>query len=145
MRKFLRLPAAERRVWITSLFLVGAIRVGLWLLPFRFVRSLAANVVAALAMWPQAERMSPARIGRIVTVASRYVPRATCLTQALATEVLLGRYGYPATLRIGVARSRAGELQAHAWVESEGAVVIGGSEIELQKYAPFPALEGEGL
>ena len=145
LRKFLRLPAAERRLWITSLFLVGAIRVGLWLLPFRRLRRLAANVATESAAQAQAEWISPARIGRTVTVVSRYVPRATCLTQALAAQTLLGRYGYPATLRLGVTLGETGEFQAHAWVESGGAVVIGGTEAELQKYAPFPALEGEGL
>lgn len=79
-----------------------------------------------------------------VMIVSRYVPRATCLTQALTAQILLKRYGHPAELKIGVARGKAGELQAHAWVTSDGVVIIGGDEAELtQQYATFPAWEGE--
>jgi len=77
-----------------------------------------------------------------VAVASRYVPLVTCLTQALATQVLLGRCGHPASLRIGVARSERGQLQAHAWVESQGRIVFGGLK-NLSHYTPLPPLEGE--
>jgi hypothetical protein len=39
-----------------------------------------------------------------VGVVSRYVPRATCLTQALAGQVPLERYGYPALVHVGVTK-----------------------------------------
>ena len=74
-----------------------------------------------------------------VALASRYVPRATCLTQALATLILLDLYRYPVTLRIGVARNNVGEFEAHAWIESDGSVVIGGSKTDLYKrYSLLP-------
>ncbi len=72
-------------------------------------------------------------------IASRYVPAATCLTQSLATKVLLSRQGHQASVRIGVARSEAGQFQAHAWVESNGRVVIGGPESHLKRYTPLLA------
>jgi hypothetical protein len=78
-----------------------------------------------------------------VTVASRYVPAATCLTQALATQILLSRRGHPTSLRIGVGRSEAGEFQAHAWVECQGRVVIGGIKA-LSRYTPLLSLGREG-
>jgi hypothetical protein len=77
-----------------------------------------------------------------VTLASRCVPSATCLTQALAGQVLLSRHGHPASLRIGVARSAAGEFQAHAWVECHGRIVIGGAQT-LSRFTPLPSLERE--
>ena len=77
-----------------------------------------------------------------VTVASQYVPAATCLTQALAAQVLLSRLGHPASLRIGVSRDEAGEFQAHAWVECQGRVVIGGVQA-LSRFTPLPPLDGE--
>ena len=60
-----------------------------------------------------------------------------CLVQAVAAEVMLNQAGHPRELRIGVANG-ADELIAHAWVESEGRVVIG--EIELDRYAPLKRL-----
>ena len=49
-----------------------------------------------------------------VGVVSRYVSRATCLTQALAGQVLLERYGYPALVHVGVTKEEGkGTFQAH--------------------------------
>ncbi len=138
MRKFLRLPSTDRRLLIQSVFLLGAIRLGLWLLPFETLRRLLARVAQGT------NRASLDRVTWAVTVAGRYVPVATCLTRALATQVLLGRCGHPASLRIGVVRSEEGQLQAHAWVESRGRIVLGGSE-DLSRYTPLPPLEGDGL
>lgn len=63
------------------------------------------------------------RLRWAVVGTSRYVPRATCLVQALALHGLLARRGRPSHLRLGV---RTGEtFAAHAWVEVDGAVVLG--------------------
>lgn len=69
-------------------------------------------------------------------MAARYVPRATCLTQALALQAMLGRAGTPSELRIGVARGKETEVDAHAWLECEGRVVIGDGQLE--RYVPMP-------
>ena len=66
----------------------------------------------------------------------------TCLPQALAAQVLLERCGYPARLRVGVVKGGEGQLEAHAWVESQGRIIVGGAEVE--RYIPLSGLEGEG-
>jgi hypothetical protein len=73
---------------------------------------------------------------------SRAVPGATCLTQALAAQVLLSRRGYASRLRIGVARAADNGLRAHAWLESDGVVVFGGSGFEA--YTPLSAATAGG-
>jgi hypothetical protein len=79
-----------------------------------------------------------------VEVASRRPPGVkSCLNQALAAQVLLGRRGHPSLVHIGVARGERGQFQAHAWVESGGQVVIGGPGYE--RFTPLVALEGDGL
>jgi hypothetical protein len=65
------------------------------------------------------------KIAWSIRVAARYIPSATCLTQAFAGVRLLKEFGQPACLRIGVAKSTEGKLEAHAWVESSGRIVIG--------------------
>lgn len=55
--------------------------------------------------------------------------------------IRLGRKGYPACLRIGVSRGEGGRLQAHAWVESQGKIVVGSGA--RSHYTPLAALEGE--
>lgn len=138
VRRFLHLPALERWLLVRAALLLGVLRLGLWLLPFQTLRRLVSTFTASSRRVRDAERLSRERIVWAVETAARYVsPTATCLTQALAAQALLARRGYPAVLHIGVARDN-NELQAHAWVESEGEVVIGG--FELERYTPLAAL-----
>lgn len=137
--KFLLLPSAERHLLVRAAILLWAIRLGMWLLPFQTLRRLLAGVTHASQGMPDADRSLPDRIAWAVAVASRYVARANCLTQGLAVQLLLEREGYPARLQIGVARSAEGWLRAHAWVESQGKIVVGGGE--HSHYVPLRALE----
>jgi hypothetical protein len=84
---------------------------------------------------------SPDRIVWAVIVASQYIPRATCLAQALAAQILLARECYQSNLRIGVAKGDKDQLEAHAWLESDGKVLIGGSGIN--RYTVLPPLNPE--
>jgi Transglutaminase-like superfamily len=143
--KFFKLPAADKRLLMKAMLLVWVVRLGLWLLPFRVMREVLAKSGREQFAFPVGESGVADRIAWAVSVTSRYVPAATCLTQAIATKFLLGRCGCQATVRIGVARSDSGRLQAHAWVESNGKVVIGGSESSLQHYIPLAASEGDLL
>jgi len=142
LNRFFRLSSTDQSLLVKAAFVVAAIRLGLWVLPFRSLRRLPARATRVPTGLHQADRSSLERIAWAMTVASRYMPAASCLTQALATQVLLRRCGYPACLRIGVVKGEDGQLQAHAWVESDGMVVIGGSEPQLERYTPLPALDG---
>ncbi|MCM3874364.1 MAG: lasso peptide biosynthesis B2 protein [Pyrinomonadaceae bacterium] len=139
--RFLSSPAAERRILIKAVTLLWIVRIGLWILPFQRLRTLlsirSANIVATKSVPVQAER-----IARCVKVMSRFVPAATCLAQSLVTVKLLEDAGFPACLRIGVARDKSGELEAHAWVESKGKVIIGGTHADLQRFTVLHAVEG---
>ena len=138
LRKFFRLPRSERWLLVKTALLLGAIRIGLRLIPFQRLKQLLDSASKSRA----ANQFSADRIAWAVTAASRYVlGDKPCLTQALAAKLLLKRRGYPACLRIGVAREDGGKLQAHAWVESEDGVVVGGGE--LSRYTPLRAFDGE--
>lgn len=140
IRKLCRLPAADRFLLVKAVLWLGATRLGLWLLPLPVVRRLLARA----AQSPRQERgskPSPQRIVWALAVARRVVPYATCLAQALAAEALFLRSGHSADLRIGVVKTPAGRLMAHAWVESGGRAVVGDLH-DLSRYAPFPPLPG---
>ena len=120
LRQFAALPPLRRRLLLRSLAAVAAVRVGVTLLPFRSWRSGFAVRRSAPA------RRSARDIAWAVEVASPYVPRATCLVQALAAQFLLSREGHASRLRIGVAPSPT-RLDAHAWLESDGEILLGGA------------------
>lgn len=139
LHSFIRLPAPQRWLLIRAALLLWATRLGLWLLPFQMLRRLLAAFTARPMQVQDTERFSKARVVWAVETAARHMPLAnTCLTQALAAQVLLARRGYPALLRIGVVKGDKDNLQAHAWVESGGEVVIGG--YELERYAHLATL-----
>jgi Transglutaminase-like superfamily len=142
LSRFLRLPATDRGLWIKTLLLVWAVRLGLWALPFRTVRR-SLTRFAQPSVRPGRKGATVERVVWAVTSASRYAPWATCLTQALTAKVMLARNGHESTLRLGVARSEAGRFQAHAWVENNGSVVLGGSDTSLKRYTPLATSEGE--
>src|SRR2546428_13732866 len=99
LARFLRLPAADRNILVLAGALLLAVRLGLWLLPFRVIRRLALGAAAAGG---RPACSSPERIAWAVATAARFVPGATCLPRALVAESPLRRRGCAATLPIGV-------------------------------------------
>ncbi len=140
--KFLRLPFVEKYLLIKCILLLTAIRLGLSLLSFKAILNLLDGNREKHIVLKNNEQLSPDKISWSVEVASRHVPLTTCLIKALTTKVLLARQGYQSSLNIGVTKSEKGHLDAHAWVESEGRIVIGGLK-DLSRYAPLPPINEE--
>jgi len=126
-RTYSRLSGSERRLLEASVLLVAAVRLLLWLLPSRLTLSVARSLVMVPER-PSTARPSLERIIWAIDAASRRIPQATCLTQAIAAQLLLRRYGYGARLCLGVAADGHGGFRAHAWVERDGTILIGGEE-----------------
>jgi hypothetical protein len=141
LRKFLHLTSGDRRLLVNTALLLGAIRLGLRLLPFRTLQRVLIRLAHAPAGSHGTKQSSVDRLVWAVSVASHYVPKATCLTQALAAQVLLGRRGYLTQLRVGVAKDEEGQLEGHAWLESQGKVIVGGGELTRYTLLPDMGLE----
>ena len=127
----------ERKILLMTSILITAVRLGLWLLPFQ-------KLLALLDKFSQpscARRVSVRKILWSVNVVSRYMSDVRCLARALTTQVLMKRYGHTSKFQIGVAKTGTGELEAHAWVEFKGIVVIGNIP-NISRFIPLPSLEG---
>jgi hypothetical protein len=143
IRKFFALAAERRRLLVQAAILLAGIRVGLLVLPFITIRS----ALAWLAAGGGGRRRSGSgtdgtewAVWAVEAVGSRIPAIGTCLTQALAAHVLLGRMGQHTDLRIGVKRDATGKFGGHAWLERDGVVLIGGSC--HTSYAAMPVLHG---
>jgi hypothetical protein len=124
-------PLADQGILLRATVTVGVTRLALWVLPARTILRLVGRLVPPdRAMYGPDAGPSIERIGWAVRKAADHVPRASCLTQALAAQLLLSRRGYPSRLCIGVARNASGGMDAHAWIEAGGSVVVGGGELE---------------
>jgi len=75
-----------------------------------------------------------------VKKAARVVPKATCLTQALAVRWLMARSAQDCTIRIGVAPEAGGGIKAHAWVIYRDDIIIGGDDPDFESYTPITDL-----
>jgi hypothetical protein len=95
-----------------------------------------ARVRRALDFWLPPRRpsavvrppLSADEIASAVSAVSRRLPwLTTCLIDALAAEVMLRRRGFEPILRLGVRGRdpRQPSLEAHAWVECAGSIVVG--------------------
>jgi len=83
-----------------------------------------------------ADRATIDRVAWAVRTAGGHLfPARPCLPQALAARFLLARLGVPTDLRIGVQRPETENLRAHAWVEYEGEVLIGGTESPVEYHS----------
>lgn len=109
---------------LTAFVLIGLIRVAITCVPFGRIRRCLT--------WAHSlrvpSRIPPAGIIRAVQSASARVPYSTCLTAALAAELMLAWSGRGSQLRLGVILDSAGKLDAHAWLEMDGEVVLGEPE-----------------
>lgn len=157
LARALRAPAGRKWLWLRSLFLVTAVRVGLWTLSLQRLQVLVARLGRARysAPIPMQNSQSAATVDEpgehglgehgledmeagagaardeaelnwAITRAARFVPGASCLTQALSLQVLLARRGLGSRLCIGVRKGGQKSFEAHAWVERGGRVLIGG-------------------
>lgn len=137
IHKFVNLSSTEQSLLIKTWILLGLISLGLQLFPFSTLRKLLYRFRSILGRGEK--EFSEDRLVWSVGVVSRYIPKATCLAQAITTQLLLQQAGHQACLHIGVTEAEKGGLKAHAWVESQGKVLIGG--IDLNQYTHLLALE----
>jgi hypothetical protein len=113
----------------------------LWFRPFPVVQRRADSWARSGTMGLRDDAAQTAQIVRFVPTLSRLIPGASCLTQALAAQILLRRRGYVTELRLGVGRDAAGRFAAHAWLERDGRIVIGAAPVA--QFTPLPAFSAK--
>lgn len=136
--KFLRLARADRVLILRTLAPLLVMRAAIWTLTFARVSRIAEALGRPVRINSAGGRPSADRIAWAVRAASQVVPSGSnCLVRALATGIMLKRYGYPSELKIGVMKPVGGRFEAHAWLESGGNVVIG--DFQLDRYVTLVA------
>ncbi len=140
--KFRRLSFRDKKGLVQSLFLMLVFWVALRLLPFGTLYRWLSRTELAGSSPSGREQDEAAGMARSIRRANRLLGwRDDCLPQALTALFLMKRHGIGANLRIGVKKGPDGMLHAHAWVEHDGKVVVGGTGPGLQSYTPLTGLE----
>ena len=138
LRRFWALSSVEKHALMRAVPLMVVVRIGLRLFPFRTVARAVLRVSPRKA---RAQPLDPSvrdAVGWAVVQANRAVPgRGACLPEALAAHVLLSRSGFDPQMQMGGRRGEDGQLKAHAWIEEEGHIVVGGTRSEVEQFAVF--------
>lgn len=131
--RFAALSAAERTLRGQAVAALWFFRLALWMIPLPRIKKFLDKISpCAHTLKPP---VSPQQIGGAIASSSRFVPHATCLVQALAAQWILRRQNLVSHLHVGIIKQEDGQLAAHAWVECDGIIVVGGGGLE--RYTPI--------
>ncbi len=133
LASFASLNGAERWLTLRAVGWLAVARVALHIVPFARLQAFVESRSATGDASPDGAR----QVRRAMSRAARTLPGSRCLARALAALLLLRRGGSPARLVLGVAPDAGCTLRAHAWVESDGFIVVGDGEHE--EYRPLVA------
>lgn len=135
LAKFFRLSFSDQRLLMRAALAVVSAKVAIRTLSLPGARAAVTRLerLGWIVMSARADRI----VWAVETAGGAIPGMKNCLVQAVAAEAILIRAGHPCELRIGAAKNGPRELIAHAWLESEGRVLIG--DFELDRYAPLMA------
>jgi hypothetical protein len=122
------MPHHDRCLWVEALLWLVGLRISLCVAPFPTLRCTLERVTRFMPTVSTNRSALLSRVTWAIESAARFVPRASCLAQALAAQALLARRAKPTSLYIGVTRNERSKFEAHAWVECENRIVVGGAE-----------------
>jgi hypothetical protein len=140
LRKLLALSQRERKLLAEAAVLLPSVHLLQQALPFRHWRSLLTRTALG-AQCGEAGGPKPDELAHAVERARRGLPgEYKCLPAAYTLHILMHRYGYDSRVQVGVAHAVGGAVEAHAWVEYEGRVLIGALP-DLMRFVPLPPLK----
>ena len=120
----LNLSGRQRRLLCEAVICLAVARLSVVLVPARLLTAWLVNCPRTAGN--SAGQVLLREIRFAVITAARNVPwNAVCLPQAIAGKLMLARRGHASTLHLGVGRTPAGGLLAHAWLEADGQIVVG--------------------
>lgn len=134
LRKLRTLRLSQLRLLAVCCVLVPIVDISLRLFGMRRTQGLLARFVEIPRHARTGAELEPLEIGWLVSIAATHsLWPASCLRQALVLWWLLARRGISTHIRLGVSKDSGGALAAHAWVEHDGHILIGG-EASRERY-----------
>jgi len=131
IHNFLNMNYSEKILIFKALILLWIVRILLWIVPFSIINKLIDKL--DMISNESNSKFSKEKLIWAIQAMSIYTPQATCLTCALGAKILLYTYDYSSNIQIGVSRTDI-EFEAHAWLESDNKIILGGSKKE---YTPI--------
>lgn len=127
-------------LYLKTTLILCVITLGLKLVSFQALHSFLLKILKPKETSPKLEKILVYEIAQTVMVISRYIPGAKCLSRALATQILLRRWGYLSDLYMGFIVNKIGRMSAHAWLEDGNQIIIGNTA-NISHYIVLPKRE----
>ena len=129
LAKWRRRSRTERRLLLEAFLLLGMARMGLLILPFRWLaRSLGQHMQEDQTPLHSSDLKLARMIGGTVrTAANHTLWKSACLPQAVAAKWMLKRRHIPGTVYMGVMKDETNpeKLAAHAWIRCGDIILTG--------------------
>jgi hypothetical protein len=138
--RLVRLTRTEWALLARTGFVVAVVRLLLVSRPWSSALRSIRRFSSSLGAFPGTCDVSVERLAWAVRTASRVIPGATCLTQAIALQTMLTTTGRSGRVQLGVTKGSGRRLQGHAWVEHEGQTLLSTSG-EVAHYRRMLTLE----
>jgi len=135
LRSFIKLPLKMRLLLIGTFWLLGIVRLAIFILPFRYLTPFMGKKMAESPAEIDPKLLAKAvKIGWSVNVVSSITPwENRCLVRAFAAQIILLILKTPSTLYLGLKKNDSRQLQAHAWLRCGTLTLIGARERESYK------------
>lgn len=112
--------------FLEAFALLARVRLGLYFRPnatLKTFKTIEAQDYQVRLIGATYTQLSARQLSHDIVRASKCVPQATCLVQALAGKALLARHSYATELKLGVIKKD--NLKAHAWLEHDDSIILG--------------------
>lgn len=136
LRRFRRLDGPARGIFLRAAIALPIVSQSVRWRGFRATQGTLQKLGVPGRKRAPHDSSSAAVTARMVRAAVRHgLGHPSCLAESLTLWWLLARQGIPSEIRIGV-RKQISNLEAHAWVESDG-IVLNEPEGRHRHYAAF--------
>lgn len=141
INKFFLLARKEKK-FISIYCLIWKVRIRLWFSSYKKTRIWCAQKVNNKYLHHQSQDTFGRKfLLNAVNITSNYVPKATCLTKALAADTVLKQSQFESHLFVGIKRNDDNYFESHAWLQDDKDIIFGGDfstsfkPILIEKYS----------
>lgn len=113
-------------IYALCLVTVIFVRLGLWLTKYQKIRSVLVRPCDQTV--DLSRKATVLRVAHGIARTANIVPKASCLTRAIACQAILSWKSIPTTISIGALKDETGTFKAHAWVIWNDQIVLDGTE-----------------
>lgn len=136
--KFLNLPQNKQFLLIKACIFVYVVRFILFIFPIKVVLQYLSYFTKKTHKLNKNNRLSEELILWAIETVSKFILSTnTCIIKSITAQILLTQHGYKSSLYLGIAKDKVNQkdLQSHAWLESNGKVIVG--ENMANNYKPI--------